>query len=133
MTSYVRLHGLRFHFAGQFDLTITQYRAVLDLNRDFVPGHWHLGWALEQAGRHDEARTILDQLNEESALRHVSAYHIALIHGALGDIDAAFQWLDEAVNERSPWIGTMAVDPRIGTLRQDSRLDLILQRADLVL
>ena len=159
--------GLRHYFALRFDAAIREYESALDLNPHFAPGHWHLGWALEQVGRYaeaishaqqaidisegnllyvaslghayaiagrtEEARAILDQLDKERATRHVSAYHVAVILGALGDIDKAFAWLDRAVDERSPWIGYMGVDPRIGTLREDSRLDMFFQRANLVL
>lgn len=155
------------YFALRFDAAIREYESALDLNPNFAPGHWHLGWALEQVGRYDEAishaqqaidisegnllyvaslghayaiagrteeaRAILDQLDKERAIRHVSAYHFAVILGALGDIDKAFAWLDRAVDERSPWIGYMGVDPGIGTLREDSRLDMFFQRANLVL
>jgi len=159
--------GLRHYFAGHFDAAIEEYEAALDLNPNFAPGHWHLGWALEQVGRYDEAishaqqaieisdrnllyvtslghayaiagreqeaRAILHQLATEGSTRHVSAYHVAVIYGVLGDFDEAFTWLDKAVDERSPWIGYVGVDPRIGDLRRDSRFESLLERADLVL
>ena len=74
---------------------------------------------------------MLDRLERESATRHVSAYHTALIYGALGDKDEAFRWLDSAFEERSPWIGYMAVDPRLDGLRSDERFDALIERARL--
>jgi len=61
----------------------------------------------------------------------VSAYHVAAIYGALGDTDEAFEWLDRAYEERSPWIGYMNVDPRLDPLRSDPRFDALLRKARL--
>jgi hypothetical protein len=54
-----------------------------------------------------------------------------MIHGALGDLDEAFEWLGRAFEERSPWIGYMHVDPRMDPLRSDPRFDAALRRARL--
>ena len=61
----------------------------------------------------------------------MSAYHVAAIYGALGEADEAFEWLDRAYEERSPWIGYMKVDPRLDPLRQDPRFAALLGRARL--
>jgi hypothetical protein len=49
------------------------------------------------------------------------AYEAAVIHATLGDIDAAFERLRGAVEERSGWIPYLGVDPRLDPLRGDSR------------
>ena len=156
--------GLRHYFAGRHEVAIQEYEKALLLNDRFAPGHWHLGWALEQTGRYQEAisaaqqaidisdnplyvaslghayakagdgeqaRKILERLEQESATRHVSAYHTAVIYVALGETDDAFRWLDRAFEERSPWIGYMAVDPRLDGLRSDPRLDVLMTNARL--
>ena len=90
-----------------------------------------LGHAYAKAGEHDAARKTLDRLAMESESRHVSAYHLAVIHGALGDVDQAMLWLERAYNEKSPWIGYMRVDPRIDPLRSDPRFSALLKQAKL--
>jgi TolB-like protein/Tfp pilus assembly protein PilF/predicted Ser/Thr protein kinase len=92
-----------------------------------------LGHALAKAGKQTEARAVLEQLRQQAATRHVSAYHVAVIHAALGDTDAAFERLDEALAERSPWIGYLRVDPRVDPLRSDARFDALLGKARLEL
>ena len=67
----------------------------------------------------------------EAESRHVSAYHLAVIHGALGDVDQAMLWLERAYNEQSPWIGYMRVDPRVDPLRSDPRFSALLKQAEL--
>ena len=50
---------------------------------------------------------------QASTNRHVSAYHVAVIHVALGDTNAGLDWLERAYDEQSPWIGYLRVDPRV--------------------
>ncbi len=88
-----------------------------------------LGHAYATAGDSTRAREVLDQLERESATRHVSAYHAAVIYVALGEKEEAFRLLDEAFEERSPWIGYMAVDPRLDGLHSDPRFDALIRRA----
>lgn len=90
-----------------------------------------LGHAYAKAGDHEEARVVLRRLEQESATRHVSAYHVAVIYVALGEMDEAFRWLDRAYEERSPWVGYLRVDPRVDDLRADPRFDALLQKARL--
>ena len=47
--------GLRYYFARKPDEAIAEYAKALELDRDFAPAHWHLGWAYEQKGRYNEA------------------------------------------------------------------------------
>jgi hypothetical protein len=61
----------------------------------------------------------------------VSAYHTAVIHAALGDTAAALEWLERAYDEQSPWIGYVAVDPRLDPLRSHARFQTLLTRARL--
>jgi hypothetical protein len=75
-----------------------------------------------------EARATLDRLAEASRTRHVSAYHVAAIHVALGDTTAALDWLERAFAERSPWIGYLAVDPRLTPLRSHPRFQSLVRK-----
>lgn len=90
-----------------------------------------LGHAHAKAGNQEEARRILAQLDELAMTQHVSAYHVAVIHAALREMDDAFLWLDRAYGERSPWIGYIRVDPRLDPLRSDPRFASLLQQARL--
>ena len=90
-----------------------------------------LGHAYAKAGDITQARQVLDLLEREAATRHVSAYHTGVIYGAIGETDEAFVWLDRAFEERSSWIGYMAVDPRLDGLRSDPRFDALIRKAGL--
>jgi TolB-like protein len=90
-----------------------------------------LGHAHAKAGHEQEARRILSELDQLALTQHVSAYHVAVIHAALGDMDNAFLWLERAYAERAPWIGYMRVDPRLDPLRSDARFASLLKQARL--
>jgi tetratricopeptide (TPR) repeat protein len=156
--------GLRHYFAGRHAMAVEAIDHALDLDPNFAPAHWHLGWAYEQLGEFDsaiaaaekavaisknpiylaslghahakagheqEARRILSELDQLALAQHVSAYHVAVIHAALGDMNNAFLWLERAYAERAPWIGYMRVDPRLDPLRSDARFESLLKQARL--
>ena len=81
-----------------------------------------LAWAQARAGRHDEARAGLRELEERSKTEHVAPLYRAIIHGGLGELDRAFELLGEAVEGRNCWAGV----PRMAffeDLRADPRFE----------
>jgi hypothetical protein len=90
-----------------------------------------VGYAYAAAGRTRDARTVLARLAAAGATRHVSAYHLAVIHIALGDTTAGLDALEHARAEQSPWIGYVAVDPRVDPVRHDPRFTALLRAARL--
>lgn len=77
------------------------------------------------AGRRDQARQLLRDLDEIRSRRYVSSYHVAGVHVALGEHDDAIAWLDRAREERSNWLAFLRVDPVLDPLRGDHRLQAI--------
>ena len=59
-----------------------------------------LGYAYAQGGMRDQAMEILGELRTLSTTRYVSAASLAIIHGALGDLDQAFDELVRAYEDR---------------------------------
>ena len=157
--------GLRYYFARRYGKAEAEYLKALELDQDFAPAHWHLGWVYEQtgepvkavfeaeralaidrdnllyvaslgrayavAGKLREARAILARLAQASAERYVSAYHVALIYIALGDVETGLTWLERAYDEQSPWVGYMRVDPRLDPVRHQPRFERLLRKAQL--
>jgi serine/threonine-protein kinase len=60
-----------------------------------------LGEMYGMAGREEEARAILRELQEKSATSFVSPYHIAYVHTGLGEVDRALDLLERAVADRT--------------------------------
>ena len=90
------------------------------------------GQALAAAGDRPGALSILAQLKERARTSYVSAYDVSLIHAALGDKAAAFDWLDAARGERSSFLPYITWDRRADSLRSDPRFSLLLRQLGLL-
>jgi TolB-like protein len=110
---------------GDFDgaLEALLSREVGNPGKNFMVGE-----ALALAGRADEAREVLDFLLERRQDRYVPGTMIGVIYGALGEPDAAFEWLDRAYEERDYFLVWLKVDPMYDPLREDPRFADLLQR-----
>jgi DNA-binding winged helix-turn-helix (wHTH) protein/tetratricopeptide (TPR) repeat protein len=87
------------------------------------------GVCLTRLGRTREAREILDALNRGRAAEYTDAYHMALLLDALGETDQAFAELDRAWEENSASLCLLDADPKLDSLRADSRFLRIRQQA----
>ena len=86
------------------------------------------GCALVAAGNVDRARAIARRLERAGQDRVVSPYHLAALHNALGDHDAAFAQLERACAAGDGWLDAVGVDPRFACLRDDDRLHALRAR-----
>jgi TolB-like protein/Tfp pilus assembly protein PilF len=80
------------------------------------------------SGRKKDASRAIAVLKEESARRYVNPYQFALLYLGLGQPDAAFAWLEKAVEERSDMLVYLRTDSRLDALRSDSRLQALDQK-----
>jgi serine/threonine-protein kinase len=106
---------------GDYELAESHYRAALARAPDDLALVASLGRTHALAGRPDEARAVLAQLDSLAAQRYVSPYHFALLAEALGDRRRAFAWLEEAVEDRVGDVVYLDLDPRLDRLRADRR------------
>lgn len=83
------------------------------------------------SGKKEEARRELDKLNRLRRHRYISPFHIALIYAAIGEIDMAFQCLQEAYEVRDQWLFLICVEPRIKSLSSDPRFARLLEKIGL--
>ena len=90
-----------------------------------------LAYVYAKAGRPDEARVTLAELERLSGTRYVSPYYLAPAHAALGEIDLAFSRLDEAFAERSNGMTYLTTDPNLDDLRADPRFGELVRRVGL--
>ena len=61
----------------------------------------------------------------------MSAYMIAAIHSALGDIGPAFEWLNKAYEQREVHMVSLKVDPTLDGIRADERFADLVGRVGL--
>jgi hypothetical protein len=52
----------------------------------------------------------------------------ATVYAALGNADAAFEWVDRAYAERRGWLAYLKVEPMLDPLRTDPRFLRLLER-----
>ena len=92
------------------------------------PWKWSLGSTLVAAGRRDEARKLLAELENETVTPW-RAFWLAELYTALGQKDAAFRCLNsERVHAWVPWV---RVIPEFQALRDDPRFSDLLRRMNL--
>jgi hypothetical protein len=80
------------------DAVAAQRRAV-DLSGEMAHNLGALGLSLAEAGQSAEARDVLRRLHSKAVNGYVPPTSFAWIHLGLGETDAAFSWLDRAVEE----------------------------------
>jgi DNA-binding winged helix-turn-helix (wHTH) protein len=86
-------------------------------------------YALANAGRSDEARTVLERLQWLGRERFVNRSFTPAAYLALGDRETALEELRAAEQSRCPWFFQMLADPRLHGLRSDpefARMEKIL-------
>ena len=84
-------------------------------------------WARARAGRTGEARVALAELEARAATEYVQPLQLAIVHAALGEMDLAFERLEEGTRRRNPWMGTPRM-PMFEDFRRDPRFAEHLRR-----
>jgi serine/threonine protein kinase/tetratricopeptide (TPR) repeat protein len=125
-------HGLFFlgqvlADAGMYEEAIAVHQKAVAISPN-VKLKWALGHTYALAGRWDEAREILVELEEEEATS-MGAYGLAALYAALGEKDDAFRWL--AYEQPHAWVPWIRVLPLFEPLWDDPRFKDLLQRMNL--
>jgi TolB-like protein len=90
-----------------------------------------LGNELGQAGKQDEARSILHRLLEFRKSKYASAKHIASLYWLLDKQDEAFEWLERGFEERDHWLCYAKYLPNLRGMRSDPRFTAMLKKVGL--
>ena len=118
---------------GKHDEAIQEFQQALGLSGTDDTDHvLDLGFAYAAVGRREEARRILAKLKKLHEQGLVPSGSIAILYGALGELDEAFAWLEKAYEERDPELTYMKVpNRRFEPLRHDPRFQDLLHRMGL--
>jgi tetratricopeptide (TPR) repeat protein len=90
-----------------------------------------LAYAYAKAGRKEDARRLLVELLEIHKNSQRAAPAIAGAYTTLGEYDKAFEWLNVALKQRSPYLFSISQDFIFDPLRSDSRYRDLVQRSGL--
>lgn len=111
---------------GRHEEAIAEVRRNLELNQhDAILSH--LGYLYAFAGRRDEARKVLTELEERARQRRVSPVYRARVYANLGDKERALELLRQAYEERSDHLLAIGIDPIFDGLRADPRFAELLR------
>jgi DNA-binding winged helix-turn-helix (wHTH) protein/Tfp pilus assembly protein PilF len=106
---------------GHTDRAITEFRARSSTT---IGSAADLPAAFARSGRTADAEAELQRMIAAEKTRYISAFDIATVCAALGKADAAFYWLDRAIEQRAQPINFLGVDPAFDVLRADPRFAL---------
>jgi tetratricopeptide (TPR) repeat protein len=87
-----------------------------------------VGNALARAGRTDEARKILSELEQQARTRFVPAYSLAIAYAGLGDREKTLDYLERAFGERDAPIVFLKIEPKWDELRSEPRFIDLMKR-----
>ena len=68
---------------------------------------------------------------ENKAKQYIPGYYMAVLYGALGEKDKAFEWLERSYQQRDSFLARLKVDPNLDDLRADPRFQSLLERMKL--
>jgi tetratricopeptide (TPR) repeat protein len=86
------------------------------------------GYVFAKMGRTGEAQEVLNVLAEAARQRYVPATAFATVHGALGNADAMFDWLNKAIDAQDVHLIFLPVDAKWDRYRSDQRFAALLAR-----
>jgi tetratricopeptide (TPR) repeat protein len=152
--------GKWYWFAGRPDEAMAQFNKALELDPVFPLALMHKSWLCWSLSDMEGFFATREQLEKVSKRGEVPASELrrsyagggpeavlllqvnapeakyfpvdrARWHSLLGDLDAAFRDLDQASEERPPWLPFIVDFPELEPLRSDSRYQVLLDRLGL--
>jgi adenylate cyclase len=119
---YVQQQGYERALAALDEVGTGQRQADVETLRGYVHA---------VSGRPAEARIALEKLKRLAPDRHVSPWHLAMVHLALGERDRALDLLEQAYRDRAWELRLLAVEPLFDSLRSSPRFDALIEKVRL--
>jgi tetratricopeptide (TPR) repeat protein len=113
----------------RWEPAVEEFTEFVRQNPDVGRGWFNLGWALHHSRRHAEAReAFLKQLQLDYQPR-IATYNVACTYAMENQTDAAFEWLERAVDEFQMSAHQLIGDEDLESLHDDPRFEELLERA----
>jgi TolB-like protein/DNA-binding winged helix-turn-helix (wHTH) protein/Tfp pilus assembly protein PilF len=124
--------GWAYLHIGKREESLQEFQKALQLSgTDDTDLMLDLGFAYAAVGKREEARGILAKLRSLQKRGLAPAASIAILYGALGELNEAFAWLEKAYEERDPQLTYLKVGRRFEPLRKDPRFRELVRRVGL--
>jgi TolB-like protein len=113
-----------------------RYKEALEILRGFKPANGieppiltaEIGYTEGLSGDRHAAEQTLHELREQSKKIYVDPYLIAVIYLSMKDYENTFAWLDKAYKVRSPFLISLASDPKWSSETSSPRLQALWSR-----
>jgi tetratricopeptide (TPR) repeat protein len=106
---------------GRLEEALRQYQLASVMSPDLPWVRAIEATCLAKLGRVDQASAILSELDELRRSEYVDALYMAVLRQALGQREEAWLELERSVDENSPFLWSVHVDPKLDTFRSDLR------------
>lgn len=121
--------GRAYEMEKEYEKAIEFITRALTLSKNHPRMKAALAHAYAAAGRTEEARKILDELNAMLKEKYCPCWiDTALAYVALGEVDTAFEKLEKAYEERAALFVWLFPDPIVDPLRSDPRFHDLMRR-----
>lgn len=108
-------------YSGRPEDALRQYKMGYMMSPGLTWLHALEAACLSKIGRKSHALKIVSEIEPMRTMEYVDAYYLAVMYEALGERDRALGELERAREENSINLCLLEVDPRMDTLRHDSR------------
>jgi len=115
-----------YMLSGNGDLAIREGLRALDLGTPGARSLLAAGYLV--AGRKAEAIETLRKAVDESRQTSGSVYYVAVAWSVLGDIERAFEYLEQAYSDHDPVMVFLNVQPEFDALHADPRFKDLVHR-----
>ena len=86
------------------------------------------GYIYAVTSRHEEARQVLERLQQLSRDQNISPWHLAIVHLGLGEHDRAMDLIEEAYRARDWQVRMLPVEPLLDGLRGHPRFRALVDQ-----
>ena len=120
--------GAALQMEGQHEEAIATHERMAEVHPYM---RWMLGVTYARAGRTEDARQIAREI-EAGDVMALDAFGLAVLYGALGDVESAHRWATREPNHA--WLPAIAISPILGIPREvltDPRFDEFMARLNL--
>ena len=132
--SFVPAHlvlGQAYEQKGMLQEAIAELERAVSLSGGSPVYLASLAHAYGLAGKRSQAVKLVHDLKAMAHHIFVSSYDLALAHLGMGEKAEALVLLGQAMDERSPRVAFLGVEPRLDSLRADARFTKLMIRAGL--
>jgi TolB-like protein len=101
------------------------------LNDGLPLGDGYFGYLAGLLGHSVEARAVIEKLPARRGSVYVPALPLAWTYLGLGETSASLEWLETALAEREPYLGSLNVFPGYDSIREETRFRRLVRELEL--